>query len=198
MSTYGVAVGQLRAFLLDGACRSPLARSPASTSRRSSRTSWSGGSLRPPITATAAARRSSAGSWKRARSRVPHRAHEAAAASPRNPLRCFARPSCAPSWPHASGTRRSTGRRDEALIRCFIDTGARRAEILGLTPEALDLDGGSLRVTGKGSRTRLVAIGAQTARALDRYLRARARHPLAALPQLWLGGDAFRRPASRT
>lgn len=79
------------------------------------------------------------------------------------------------------------GRRDEAIIRCFIDTGARRAEILGLKPEALDLDGGTLRVTGKGSRTRLVAIGAQTARALDRYQRARARHPLAGLPQLWLG-----------
>lgn len=79
------------------------------------------------------------------------------------------------------------GRRDEAILRCFIDTGARRAEILGLTAADIDLDGGSLRVTGKGSRTRLVAIGAVTATSLDRYLRARARHRHAALPNLWLG-----------
>jgi site-specific recombinase XerD len=79
------------------------------------------------------------------------------------------------------------GRRDEAIIRCFIDTGARRAEILGLTLDAIDLDEGTLRVTGKGSRTRLVGIGAVTAKALDRYLRARAKHPAATLPQLWLG-----------
>jgi site-specific recombinase XerD len=79
------------------------------------------------------------------------------------------------------------GRRDEAVIRVFADTGIRRAELLGLTLDAVDLDGGSLRVTGKGSRTRLVAIGAMTTRALDRYLRARSRHPFAGLPYLWLG-----------
>ena len=79
------------------------------------------------------------------------------------------------------------GRRDEALIRIFIDTGARRAEVLGLSLDAIDLDGGSLRVTGKGSRTRLVAIGAVTVKALDRYIRVRARHPCAGLPNVWLG-----------
>jgi len=79
------------------------------------------------------------------------------------------------------------GRRDEAIIRCFIDTGARRAEILGLTLDAVDLDGGSLRVTGKGDRTRLVAIGVVTARSLDRYVRARAKRSDAGLPDLWLG-----------
>lgn len=61
-------------------------------------------------------------------------------------------------------------RRDEAIIRCFVDTGARRGEILGLTVDAVDLDGGTLRVTGKGSRTRLVSIGAMAVKALDRYM----------------------------
>jgi len=80
-----------------------------------------------------------------------------------------------------------TGRRDEAIVRVFIDTGARRGEVLGLTLDAIDLDGQSLRVTGKGSRTRLVAIGAQTVKAIDRYLRARTKHPDAARAELWLG-----------
>lgn len=79
------------------------------------------------------------------------------------------------------------GRRDEAIIRCFVDTGARRGEVLGLKTEDALLDGGLLRVTGKGSRTRMVAIGTVTTRALDRYLRARTRHPQADLSQLWLG-----------
>jgi site-specific recombinase XerD len=79
------------------------------------------------------------------------------------------------------------GRRDEAILRVFMDTGARRAEVLGLSVEDVDLDTGRLVVTGKGSRTRVVAVGSQTVRALDRYLRARAKHPEAALPNLWLG-----------
>jgi site-specific recombinase XerD len=79
------------------------------------------------------------------------------------------------------------GRRDEAILRVFMDTGARRAEVLGLRVEDVDLDTGRLVVTGKGSRTRVVAVGSQTVRALDRYLRARAKHPEAVLPNLWLG-----------
>ncbi len=79
------------------------------------------------------------------------------------------------------------GRRDEAIIRCFIDTGARRAELLNLKVDDVDLDAGVLRVTGKGSRTRFVAVGKETIRALDRYLRFRSRHPKAKLPALWLG-----------
>ena len=79
------------------------------------------------------------------------------------------------------------GRRDEAILRSFMDTGARRGEILGLTLDDVDLETGLLRVTGKGSRQRFVAIGAQTVRAIDRYLRARAKQPAATLPEVWLG-----------
>lgn len=79
------------------------------------------------------------------------------------------------------------GRRDEAILRVFMDTGARRGEVLGLTLDDVDLDAGVLRVTGKGSRTRVVGIGAHTARALDRYLRARAKHSAAgSTGALWL------------
>lgn len=92
--------------------------------------------------------------------------------------------------------RTFAGRRDEAILRILMDTGTRRAEVLGLTLDDVDLDQGLLRVTGKGSRTRLVAIGASTVQAIDRYLRARAKK-LASGPRerreapnpgyLWLG-----------
>ena len=83
--------------------------------------------------------------------------------------------------------RSFAGRRDEAILRCFIDTGARRGEVAGLRLEDVDLDQGLLRVLGKGRRERLVAIGAQSVNALARYQRARAKHAGAALPWLWLG-----------
>lgn len=79
------------------------------------------------------------------------------------------------------------GRRDEAILRVFMDTGARRGEVLALGLDDVDLDQGLLRVTGKGARTRLVPIGAQTVRALDRYLRTRAKHTSADLAALWIG-----------
>jgi len=82
--------------------------------------------------------------------------------------------------------RTFTGRRDEAIIRVFIDTGCRRAEMLGLTLGDVDLDAQALRVTGKGSRTRFVAIGVATVKALDRYLRIRAKHAHASSPAVWL------------
>src|SRR5436190_38294 len=64
--------------------------------------------------------------------------------------------------------RSFAGRRDEAMLRVLMDTGIRRAEILGLQLVDVDLDQGLLRVTGKGSRTRVVAIGANTVQAIDR------------------------------
>ena len=46
---------------------------------------------------------------------------------------------------------------------------------------------------GKGGRGRVVPFGAQTTKALDRYIRARRTHRLADTPVLWLGdrGKAF-------
>lgn len=81
-----------------------------------------------------------------------------------------------------------TDRRDTALIRLFADTGARLSEIVGAEVSDLDLRGRSLRIMGKGRRPRVVPFGARTARALDRYLRIRARQPYAHSPWLWLSG----------
>ncbi|MDQ3870030.1 MAG: site-specific integrase [Chloroflexota bacterium] len=85
-------------------------------------------------------------------------------------------------------------RRDQAILRVFIDTGARRAEVANLrwrpddaTTNDVDLDMGVIRVVGKGRRERLVALSHKTVRALDRYLRLRREHRFAHLPWLWLG-----------
>jgi site-specific recombinase XerD len=79
------------------------------------------------------------------------------------------------------------GRRDAAIIRLFADSGIRLTELTNLTVGDVELDTGTIRVLGKGSRVRLVSFGARTAKAIDRYLRKRDGHPDATLPHLWLG-----------
>ena len=82
--------------------------------------------------------------------------------------------------------------RDEAIIRVFIDTGARLSEIanLRLITESgdsdIDLDVGELRVLGKGRRSRRLPIGRKTIKALDRYERKRREHPGVDDPWYWL------------
>ena len=78
-------------------------------------------------------------------------------------------------------------RRDMAIISLFLDTGIRRAELAGLETSDVDFEAAVVVVMGKGRRPRAAPFGRKTAVALDRYLRMRARHPLAALPNLWLG-----------
>jgi Site-specific recombinase XerD len=78
-------------------------------------------------------------------------------------------------------------RRDTAVISLLYDTGARRAELLGLKLEDVDNRAGNANVLGKGSRPRVIAFGHATAVDLDRYLRVRSKHPAAHLPWLWLG-----------
>ncbi len=71
-------------------------------------------------------------------------------------------------------------RRDNAVLRLFVDTGMRRAELAGLTLDDLDLTSGTALVLGKGSRIRTAPFGDKTSLAIRRYLRMRARHTHAA------------------
>jgi site-specific recombinase XerD len=79
------------------------------------------------------------------------------------------------------------GRRDEAILRLFIDTGLRLGEVSGLRMADIDLDLEVAIVRGKGDKVRTVPFGATTTRSLDRYVRVRRSHPYADRPQLWLG-----------
>lgn len=78
-------------------------------------------------------------------------------------------------------------RRDMAIFRVFVDTGARLAEVTGILVRNVHLDDGVILVLGKGRRERAVPVGARSVRTLDRYLRERTRHIAAPEPQLWLG-----------
>jgi len=85
-------------------------------------------------------------------------------------------------------------RRDAAITAVFTATGIRLPEMAGIRHDPddparndLDLDRREIRITGKGGTARTVKTGHQAARALDRYRRARARHPRAWQARLWLG-----------
>jgi integrase/recombinase XerD len=78
-------------------------------------------------------------------------------------------------------------RRDTAIIAVFTATGIRLSELAGLRCSDVDLWQREITVSGKGGKDRIVRIGHQAARSLDRYLRARSRHAQAWRAQLWLG-----------
>lgn len=78
-------------------------------------------------------------------------------------------------------------RRDNAIVRLFLDTGMRTEEWEPIQLDDLDWSAQSTRVRGKGGKYRDCHFGAKTAEALDRYVRARARVRFAGLPWLWLG-----------
>ncbi|MFC0628553.1 tyrosine-type recombinase/integrase [Kribbella deserti] len=82
-----------------------------------------------------------------------------------------------------------TDRRDQAIIRVLFDCGLRISECAGLHLSDVDLKHHDVvHVRGKGDIQRAVPFGAKTAKALDRYLRARRDHGLAnTTDALWLG-----------
>jgi integrase len=57
----------------------------------------------------------------------------------------------------------------------MIDTGIRRAELLGMTVDDVDFDQDLVYVLGKGRRERACPFGRKTAMALDRYVRNRGK-----------------------
>ena len=72
--------------------------------------------------------------------------------------------------------------RDRAMFELAYSCGLRCEEIVRLETGDPDFDAETLRVTGKGSKTRLVPVGEPAQRALDRYLTA-------ARPSLEAGRD---------
>lgn len=67
--------------------------------------------------------------------------------------------------------------RDRALFEVAYSCGLRASEIVSLDVAAIDFEGETLRVTGKGSKTRILPIGEPAQAALRRYLE-RARPAL--------------------
>jgi integrase/recombinase XerC len=60
--------------------------------------------------------------------------------------------------------------RDRALFELAYSSGLRLAELAGLDCERIDLDAGEVKVLGKGSKERIVPVGAAAARAVRAWL----------------------------
>ena len=89
------------------------------------------------------------------------------------------------------------GLRDRAMLELMYACGLRVSELVNLPATAVNLRQGVLRVTGKGSRERLVPLGEEAQHWLERYL-AQARPAIAgkrALPTLFLAASG--EPPSR-
>ncbi|HZX79182.1 site-specific tyrosine recombinase XerD [Lysobacter sp.] len=81
------------------------------------------------------------------------------------------------------------GLRDRAMLELMYAAGLRVSELVNLPATAVNLRQGALRVTGKGSKERLVPLGEEAQHWLERYL-ADARAQLAgkrALAPLFIG-----------
>jgi integrase/recombinase XerD len=79
----------------------------------------------------------------------------------------------------AGSDETSRARRDRALLEVLYGTGARISEAVGLDVDDIDMDGGAVRLFGKGSKVRVVPLGSYARAALDRYF-VTARPALAA------------------
>ena len=66
------------------------------------------------------------------------------------------------------------GLRDRALFELAYSCGLRVSELTGLDVGALDLRTGEVRVTGKGSKTRIVPVGGHAVKAIAAWLPVRA------------------------
>jgi integrase/recombinase XerC len=67
----------------------------------------------------------------------------------------------------------SLSARDKAIMELFYSSGLRLAELVSLSVTAVDLADRTVRVLGKGSKTRIVPVGRQAIDALKKWLRER-------------------------
>jgi integrase/recombinase XerC len=63
--------------------------------------------------------------------------------------------------------------RDKAIFELFYSSGLRLSELTGLAPGDVSRGDGTVRVTGKGSKTRIVPVGRQALEALAAWLALR-------------------------
>jgi integrase/recombinase XerC len=69
----------------------------------------------------------------------------------------------------------SLGIRDKAIMELFYSSGLRLSELLGLDLADLDLRDRTVRVTGKGRKTRIVPVGKHALAALQAWLAERTK-----------------------
>jgi len=67
--------------------------------------------------------------------------------------------------------------RDKAIMELFYSSGLRLSELVGLDHAALDLEDRTVRVDGKGGKTRILPVGRFAVNALRKWLEERATLP---------------------
>ena len=65
------------------------------------------------------------------------------------------------------------GIRDQAMFELCYSSGLRLSELASVTMRELDLDDGTIRVTGKGNKTRIVPVGKKANTAIRRWIQVR-------------------------
>jgi integrase/recombinase XerD len=73
----------------------------------------------------------------------------------------------------APDTGTPKGLRDRAMLEVLYATGLRVSELIGLRLEGVNIEAGFVRCIGKGSKERIVPLGASAASAVAAYLRVR-------------------------
>ncbi|OGA23952.1 MAG: tyrosine recombinase XerC [Betaproteobacteria bacterium RIFCSPLOWO2_02_FULL_67_26] len=79
--------------------------------------------------------------------------------------------------------------RDKAIMELLYSSGLRLAELTGLAPDDVNFRDATVRVTGKGAKTRIVPVGSFALAALKAWLAARGQLAQPAQPALFVGRD---------
>jgi integrase/recombinase XerC len=87
--------------------------------------------------------------------------------------------------------------RDRAIMELFYSSGLRLSELIGLDLGALDLADRTVRVTGKGNKTRILPVGRKAIEALEAWLAARTSSAAVGETALFTGRNG-RRVGQRT
>ena len=64
--------------------------------------------------------------------------------------------------------------RDHAILELFYSSGLRLSELVNLDIDAMDFSAGTVKVTGKGNKTRIVPLGSHAIEAIQKWLQVRA------------------------
>ncbi|RPI16296.1 MAG: tyrosine recombinase XerC [Lysobacterales bacterium] len=84
------------------------------------------------------------------------------------------------------------GVRDKAIMELFYSSGLRLSELLGLDLGDVDLRDRTVRVLGKGSKTRIVPVGSHAVAALSRWLGERIALAATDEPAVFVGVNGRR------
>jgi integrase/recombinase XerD len=94
-------------------------------------------------------------------------------------------------------TAHHRGLRDRAMLELLYATGLRVSELVALRVSSVNLEAGHLRTVGKGSKERMVPIGAKALEALNHYLLDGRPHLLGSKTSSFLFLNPRGKPLSR-